>query len=253
MRESGITLLEVVAAILIATLAFYSGMTLYSATASSQRRLTSLKAVDQIQAEAASTAMSAAFTYLLQKSTATAPSVPCVISSPADYFTFNPTLGSGLALQLLDSTTTPFTYTPASLNQPYSDSLNRCQTANTVYKTKSGTIQSPIGNAIYFCALLNNTGNSPESIAYMQPILMEFLFVPYDVNTQTQRSCSSLENQNVPLTTGGCATNLTLNYSWPGTVMGMLYYTIHWSTVGTGNTLIANHYHGYLASVCPAG
>jgi hypothetical protein len=116
---------------------------------------------------------------------------------------------------------------------------------------------------MYFCALLTNPpGNqSSATFAYMQPVLMEFLFVPFDISQQQQLSCSQLRTPNANANAWGCSTQAPLNANtgavlneyWPPAAVGMLYYTIHWSTSGPGGIPITNHYNGSLASGCPAG
>lgn len=249
------TLLEVSISLAIAALTFYGGMQLHSATVGAQSRLVSQEAIDQIRAEVATVAMQTAYQYMISR--ASDPASPCGTSLAGQQFQSffqNPTLPSGLQLQLLDEETAR-SYSTNPNNQPYSDSLTRCtKTVSTVYPT-SAVPDTTFGTdtGLYFCAVLSSPSNkSNSSIAYMTPVLMEFLFEPFDVGREAQLTCNSL---NTAGTSGNPVSSPCTNSSpfWPSTVMGMLFYTVHWSSVGPGGVAIANHYHGYLASGCPAG
>lgn len=243
-QNRGFTVIEVLASLFVAGVGFYGALQGFKIVAASRTQTNVQTALSEIQNDIVATAYATAKNYftvqmpLMGGSTCTNP-LPfnspaflspswqgCTPGSPTAT-SFNCSLSSGLTMQILDTqhALAFFGNYPAVPNDPsYGAALSRCENNLTFYETVPfHGIPVPYGNysaanSIYFCASLTATPSSSlvlpnPAIGHMQPVLVEFLFTPFDLIAGAPLSCSQVA-------ANGGMTNSNI---------GMLYYTIHWS------------------------
>lgn len=214
-------LLVSVAIAAIGLKAFVAGMTTMSAEKAKIRYSTAL---EPIEAEIVRIAKGSGEKLFLgmSKGNCRSPSTPqtwngCEAGSTATQCI----LSSGISLGLLNEANLDKlsnAFPQIAQDATYTEGLRRCKETRTFYRNKVDALSDFTNEkGLYFCSWISAASQSDAKLpamARMQPVIAEFVYVPFDAASGTQLTCSSIK------TTGGL----------PSTGIGILYYSIYWSS-----------------------
>jgi hypothetical protein len=255
-NERGVTLLEVVVASVIAMIALTVGLTSFKANMHFTHTVDTKQAFGPVEDDIKVAGMKIAADFLRKINTdglgnKLPPASYCQVNyantpflAPAD-----PTykLASGATLTLLDRAhMTEFSgrYIISNTqpgNEKFQVAKLRCEDAQTVYQTNFSELADLRNRkGIYWCMGVSSTTglesqHAKSSIANMGAII-EFLFVPINVQTGQQMTCNEYATLR--------------NFSSPQSdlIIGMLYYTVYWADINTAGQLVTAEYTGSFAA-----
>jgi hypothetical protein len=161
--------------------------------------------------------------------------------------------GSETALNILSSVNTVKNFHPASIpntqlpeftNFPQlTAAYNRCKASQTMDVSPNFSN----GSSLYFCLVLNNAGSAGyNNFLSMQPVLVEAMFTPLDITTNTQVACKNYAAY--------ATTVAPPNVAPANRIVRNLYYTFYWKQTGaTGEGEARNIYNSKSGMFAMAG